>query len=305
MWFSADNLVLTAAQAACVALPAAGLPAWALRYRRRGWALIVPLSLIVVVAGIAVVPATADLLTWVALIGVPVGAALAFGWAMRGARPPLAVLAAALLAVAWAAPDQRSGELAALALIAASAVTTGRLLAGAAPLELLKAAVIAMAVADAALVFSNNLQGPNEVLVAAAPGGGLPQLQSASFGVAGMGYGDFFAAAVVGGILAAQRRPQLIFAALTLAISLAWDQLFLVYDTLPATVPPAIALIVAEIWARRRARRATAGSEAAPQPSMKRFSLPGMLSTSCPRRMPTRGPRITIPSMRPRSTSIQ
>jgi hypothetical protein len=82
------------------------------------------------------------------------------------------------------------------------------------------------------------------VLVAASPGNGLPRLQSASFGGAGMGYGDFFAAAVVGGILAAERRNQLLAAGAMLALSLAWDQLFLVYDVLPATIPPALTLLL-------------------------------------------------------------
>jgi hypothetical protein len=41
-----------------------------------------------------------------------------------------------------------------------------------------------------------------------------------------------------------------------LAISLAWDQLFLVYDVLPATIPPAIALLAFEAWALRRGRGA-------------------------------------------------
>ena len=40
-----------------------------------------------------------------------------------------------------------------------------------------------------------------------------------------------------------------------LVASLCWDQLFLVYDVLPATVPPALALIAAEAWSRRRALR--------------------------------------------------
>ena len=90
MWFSASNLVLVVAQAACVALPAAGLPAWTERFRGRGWALILPLSIAVVVAAIALVPFTADVLTWVALLLVPPGGALALGWAARGARPAAA-----------------------------------------------------------------------------------------------------------------------------------------------------------------------------------------------------------------------
>jgi hypothetical protein len=253
VWFSGDNFALTVAQAACVALPAAGLPHWAERLRARAWALILPLSIAVVVAAIAVVPSTARLLTWVALILVPPGCALALAWAARGARPWAATLAAPLLAVAWALPDDRLGQAAATVLIAGSAITLGRLLAGAAPLPLLKAGVVAMASVDAFLVFSNNLQEPNAVLVAASPGPGLPQLQSASFGQAGLGYGDFLAAAVVGGILAAERRPQLAAAVATIVASLAWDQLFLVYDVLPATIPPAVVLIGMEVWDRRRA----------------------------------------------------
>jgi hypothetical protein len=137
-------------------------------------------------------------------------------------------------------------------VIAGSAIALGRLLAGGTQLSLLKAGVVAMAAVDAYLVFSNKLQAPNAILVAASPGPGLPQLQSASFGNAGLGYGDFFAAAVVGGIVAAERGPQLAAAAAMLVVSLAWDQLFLIYDVLPATIPPAVVLILVELWRRRR-----------------------------------------------------
>lgn len=252
VFFSTDELVLTAAQAACIAAPAAGLPVWAKRFRTPVWALVLPLSIVVVIAAIELVPSTADLLTWIALIGVPAGCALAFGWAARGARPWLASLALPLLAIAWLLPDDRIGQAATIVLVVGSAVTLGRLLAAAAPLPLLKAGVVVMAVVDAILVFSNNLQAPNAVLEAAAPGLGLPQLQSASFGPAGLGYGDFFAAAVVGGILATEARPQIAAALALIAVSLCWDQLFLVYDVLPATIPPAVTLIGVELWSRRR-----------------------------------------------------
>jgi hypothetical protein len=252
MWFSADNVVLVLAQAACIALPAAGLPLWTRRLQTRAWALLPPLSIAVVVVAIALVPTTADVLTWVALLLVPPGCALALGWAARGARPALALAAIPLLALAWAAPDSYAGQLATIVLITGSAVTLGRLLAGGAPLPLLRAAVVAMAVVDGWLVFTGRLQAPNEVLVLAAPAPGLPQLQSASFGAAGLGYGDFFAAAVVGGILAAERRPQLAAAAGLVVVSLLWDQLFLVYDVLPATIPPAVVLIAMSLLARRR-----------------------------------------------------
>jgi hypothetical protein len=197
------------------------------------------------------VPSTADLLTWLALLLVPLGAALALAWAARGARPWLAAAVVPLVAIALAAPHARLGQAAAMVLIAASAITAARLVAGLAPLAFLKAAVIAMAVLDAILVFSNGLQGPNSVLVIADPGLGLPRLQSAHFAGAGLGYGDFFAAAIVGAILAAEGGPRVAAAVATLLVTQAWDQLFLVVDVIPATVPPALVLIGADL-ARRR-----------------------------------------------------
>ena len=254
MFFAGDNFALTVAQAACVAAPAAGLPRWAQRYRGSWWALIVPGSIAAVIGGIELAPRTADVLTWVALLLVPFGAAVCFGWAMRGARPWLALLAAPLLAVAWASQDTRWGQVATILLIAGSAVAAGRLLAGVAPLTLLKVGVVAMAVIDSILVFSENLQPANAVLVAASPGLGLPRLQSAGFGDWGLGYGDFFAAAVVGAILAAEGRRQAVGALATIAVAIAWDQLFYVVDTIPATVPPALVLIAFEAVSASRRR---------------------------------------------------
>ena len=170
VWFSANNAFLIVAQAACVALPAAGLPLWAQRFRTPAWALVLPLSIAVVVGAIELLPSTADLLTWVALVLVPPGCALALGWAARGARPSYAVLALPLLAIAWAAPDGRPGQIATTILIAGSAITLGRLLAGVAPLLLLKAGIVSMAIVDAWLVFSEPSPGPQRSARGRGPG---------------------------------------------------------------------------------------------------------------------------------------
>ena len=53
MYFDLDTFVLDAAQALCVALPAAGLPAFLLRLRGRGWALVAPLSVVLTSVAIA------------------------------------------------------------------------------------------------------------------------------------------------------------------------------------------------------------------------------------------------------------
>ncbi|MEA2222993.1 MAG: hypothetical protein QOH83_1369, partial [Solirubrobacteraceae bacterium] len=71
----------------------------------------------------------------------------------------------------------------------------------------------------------------------------------------------FFAAAVVGAILAAERRNQLVAAVATVVFSLVWDQLFVLYDVLPATIPPAITLLVLSGWRRTgRWRNTPAGA---------------------------------------------
>jgi hypothetical protein len=251
LFFETDTALLDAAQALCVALPAAGLPAILLRYGGRGWSLIAPLSVVATVVAITVAAESAEVLTWIALLLVPPGCALALGWAAHGARPWLAVLAVPLLAVALAAPDDPSGRLARLALIVGSCVTLGRLLAGATPLALLKAGVYAMAAIDAVFIFGDFFGEQNAQFNAAAPAG-LPRLQVADIGSVSTDYGDYFVAGLVGGILAAQRQPQALAALATFVAAQAFNQLFLVVDSLPGTVPPAVVLLAFDLWGRRR-----------------------------------------------------
>jgi hypothetical protein len=191
---------------------------------------------------------------------VPLLAALALGWLMQRARPLLAPAAAALFALAWADRGALAGEAAALALTALGCVSLGVLIAAVTPPRWLAAGIVAMAVADTALVVSNQLQKPNNALNAAHPAAGLPRLQSVVFGSAVMGFGDVFVAAALGGLLAgaATRRVQLRAAALTAALAAGFDLLFFFVDELPATVPVALALIVSAILSRRRAGGAPA-----------------------------------------------
>jgi hypothetical protein len=261
--FAAHNAVLLATHATLVGLTGAGIPVWLARYATARWALVLPFSIAVVVGAIALLPDVADVLTWVALILVPPGAALALGWAMRGARAPLALLAAPLFALAWASQTSAAGELAGAAITALSCVTLGRLLAGGAPGPWLKAGIVAMAIVDAILVFSQNLQQPNAVLNAAVPAPGLPQLQYVSFGPANLGYGDLFVAGVLGGVLAAEGARAWRWALVTWVLAEAWTLLFYVTDTIPATVPVAVALLVRELLRARRAQPDAVGGEVA------------------------------------------
>ena len=258
MFFEPDRLVLDVAQAACVALPAAGIPAFLLRLRGRGWALVAPLSLVLTIAAIGVASASADVLTWIALLLVPLGCALALGWAAHGARPWLALAVLPLLAAALAEPDAALGRIARLLLIVGSCVTAGRLLAGGAPLRFLKAGVVAMAAIDAVLIFGDFYGERFATFDAAAPSGGLPQLQVADIGDVSTDYGDFFVAGLVGAILAAERRHQAAAAVATLAVAQVYNQLLLVVDSISETAPPALVLLAVEAWHRHAQRARTA-----------------------------------------------
>jgi hypothetical protein len=255
MYFEPDTFVLDAAQALCVALPAAGIPAFLLRLTGRGWALIAPVSVVLTVVAIAAAGASADVITWIALILVPIGCALALGWAAHGARPWLALAIVPLLAVALAAPDDPLGRVARLAMIVGSCATAGRLLAGAAPLGWLKAGVVAMTAIDAVFIFGDLWGEQNATFNAAVPAEGLPRLQVADIGNVSTDYGDYFVAGLVGGILAAERRPQALAALATFVAMQAFNQLFLVVDSLPGTVPPALVMLAATALGRRRPAR--------------------------------------------------
>jgi hypothetical protein len=251
--FLASDGALLCTQAALVALPGRGIPRQLQRFAGPAWALILPLSIGVVVGAIALFPEVARGLSWLALVAIPPLAALALGWAMHGARPALGIIAIPLLAIGWANQTTLVGQICLVALAALSCVTLGRLLAGLVPHLWLEVGIVAMAIVDSILVFSNELQAPNEVLNTAVPAVGLPQLQYLALSRASIGYGDVFVAGVLGGVLAVRRRPQLPVALLTLLLAIGWDFLFYVFDTLPATVPVALALLVARASERSRA----------------------------------------------------
>ncbi len=245
-------------QAGAVAAPRPVAPSWLKvlsRFRGPGWALIPVGSIIGVIFAIRYVSDTADWLTYLALVAVPILAAVSLGWAGCGARPWLALLVVPLFLLAWRTPGSLAGEGAATLLSALSCVTLGVLLAAVTPAGWLKLGIVAMACADVWLVASDLLQSPNNELTAAAPGGGLPQLQSEQFGTISMGYGDMFVAAVLGAVLSGQRRTQWRAALLTLALAAVFDLLFLVVDELPATVPVALALISYEVLRRAQVQR--------------------------------------------------
>jgi hypothetical protein len=106
-----------------------------------------------------------------------------------------------------------------------------------------------MASIDAVVIFGDLFAEHNARFDAAVPAAGLPRLQVAEVGDASIDYGDFFVAGLVGGVLAAERRPQLAAAIALFVLSQAFNQLYLVVDSLPGTVPPALVLLGFEAYA--------------------------------------------------------
>ena len=261
--FIPSDAAVLALQAGVVAAPRRppAIP-WIQRLSGPAWALIPIGSIIGVIFAIRYMSGTATGLTWLALIAVPLLAAAALGWAMRGSRPWLALLAVPLFALAWASRTTLWGEGAAALLSALSCVTLGVLLGAVTPPGWMKLGIIAMSAADVWLVLSDLLQAPNNSLIAAAPlpGSGLPQLQSELFGTVSLGYGDLFVAGLLGAVLAREARRQGAMALLTLVLAGLFDLLFFVLNELPATVPVALALISGEAWTVWRRRRGTTPS---------------------------------------------
>ena len=291
--FAVSDVCLVAAQAATVALPAAPrIPL--LEKLRSGWWALVPLgSIVVVIFAIQAASQSANALTYLALVAVPPLAALALAGLARGGRPWRALAVLPLFALAWADRHGLVGEACGIALSALACATLGVLLAQVARLSWLKIGIVLMSIGDTILVISQQLQAPNNVLNAAAPGLGLPQFQRALFGSAVMGFGDLFIAAVFGAVLAAEGRRQGGPARLTLLIALAFDLLFFATDLLPATVPVALALIACERpWERvRRTGRAARPGPARWWPSRAPASCTGRSPSSArSARAPTEAP---------------
>jgi hypothetical protein len=249
--FAPSIAILSLVQAGLVALPSRTALPVAHRLASRWWALVLPGSVLVVIAGIAIDSGLADALTYLALVAVPILAAFALASAVRGARPGLAAATVPLFLIACGPLGSLAGQAAAVALSALACVALGSLVTSLVPACWLKLAIYSMAIVDTCLVAADLLQSPNGVLNAAAPAAGLPQLQFAQFGSAVIGFGDLFIAAVLGALLADRRPMQLRAAGIAALLALAFDLLFFFVAELPATVPVAIALAVLELRADR------------------------------------------------------
>jgi hypothetical protein len=169
-------------------------------------------------------------------------------------QPPSFLLGLRSGAWAWVLPLSLGGTIALVAQFPSLAPSFTYLSLVALPLLAVPALAtwigLRLAVVAAGVLFAVSWVAQGELVgPGAAPGSGLPQLQVEAFGSALMGYGDLFVAAVLGGVLVTRglRRRA---AVMVLLASCAFDLLFLVVGTLPATVPVALTLIALELRAR-------------------------------------------------------
>jgi hypothetical protein len=225
------------------------------RFRGRGWALIPVGSIVGVIFAIKYAASVANGITWLALIAVPLLSVAALGWLMHGSRGWLALLVPVLFLLVWRTPHTLWGEGAGALLCGLSCVTLGVLIGAVTPAGWLKLGVVVVAGVDAYLIATAKLQAPNSMLTNAAPGSGLPQLQSEQWGSVSLGYEDIFVAGLLGALWSQRPRIQAVTALVTLACAGTFDLLFFFFGTLPATVPVALALIVMELWSRWRRRQ--------------------------------------------------
>lgn len=257
MPFWPSILILSVLQGLLVAVP--GVWEWPERHLSRlrsGWWALIPVgSLLAVAFGLTRIAAAPDQLTYLALLAVPVCAAVSLGWAMHGARPMYGVLVLPLFALVWALPSALLGQVAATLLTALSCVSLAGVLVAVTPSGLVRVGVVVMAVVDAVLVFGNQLTVSNNLLIQAHPIAQLPRLQAVLFGSAAMGYGDFFIACVVGALVVRQPARQWKLTLVIVGLAVACDVGFLWTTELPATVPIAVGLVGSDVYDAVRRQR--------------------------------------------------
>jgi hypothetical protein len=258
--FGREYVALCALQAATVLAPRAALAIpWLQRRRVLG---LVPLAAIGgVVLLIGAVPRLAADAVDLSAVATPL-LALAGLASLRLRLLALAAVPAFL--VAWRGSG-RAADLGVDALIALACATLAWLTGAVAPRPALAVGIVLAAIVDVYQVLvTEQVQVVSRALEQAVPPRGLPPLQEAVYGGAAMGYGDLYLAALLGVVLAASA-PRLRYAAVAavLVLGVAEGFLFSVLDTLPATVPVALALLGALALERRGGSRLV-GQVAAP-----------------------------------------
>ncbi len=247
-------LGLAALQGALVALPRRDALRRLGRLRSPAWAALMPALIAAGTLGLGLVrSAGGDLMVFAAL-ATPLLAAVA---ALAVVRRPLAWAACLALAAAVGAGLLYRGwvgQLSASALTALGCLTVGAALVRVVPARWALAGVACMCALDAVLLPTGLGQASTHAMAAANIHFHGPQFDRASLGPITTDYPDLLLAAVIGAFLAGQpyqRRA----AALVLCLVFSYGLLLKVIDPLPATLPLALAFLLARFCPRPALRR--------------------------------------------------
>ena len=236
-------------QAAVALLPRAPRPRW-LTTLRRHWLLIVGPAAAVTAATFIprVASSLASDLSTLALIAVPPLAAVGIAWGTRLRQVALVLLVPVLFAVAWADPGGTVGEAAGLVLVSLSAVALAVLVVGILPTRVAKIGICVWAAVDLSVALAHHLEEASRPIFQATPAVGPHlQFQRVVLGTASMEYADLFVAAALGAVLAVEGRRRGVASLLVAVFATVSSLFFLITDTLPATVPIALAMLVEEL----------------------------------------------------------
>lgn len=210
------------------------------RLRSPLWAALLPVWIIVGTFGLIAMPRSAPATLMIAAVTTPVLAVVAIVAVVRARwlLAPVAILAGGLALLAGGV----GGQLGAAVITALACLTVGAALQRLIPGRWLLVGVLAMALADIALVGLGFGHDQSDVLAAAARGFHGPRFTGARVGGTTLGYPDLFLAALVGTSLAT-RREQRLGAVVLGVLVLAYDSMLAPGTMLPATVPIAVAWV--------------------------------------------------------------
>ncbi|MGI9117546.1 MAG: hypothetical protein ACR2JV_07915 [Gaiellales bacterium] len=203
------------------------------------------------VLALGVVPGAVDAVTALAAFAVPPLALFAALHVRRWAVP-LALASPLLWLAVWRLPSSGWTQLAGDLVIVFAAAALGRLTGWVAPRAALVVGVLVATGVDIWQVLTAQVAPVAQALAAAAPPRGLPALQQLELHGASMGWGDVYLAALVGAIVAASVRATVAATMATAVAGLLLGLLFGTLDLLPATVPPAVGMLVAAAVEHRR-----------------------------------------------------
>jgi hypothetical protein len=157
--------------------------------------------------------------------------------------------------IAWQHAGTRVADVAVDGLIVAACATLAWMTGILAPRWALAIAILVTTAVDVVQILSHDLQPVADAIARSQPSAGLPRLQEARWAGASMGWGDVYLAALLGTLTADRLRRNLLAASLVAVAAVAHGFLFLVLDTIPATIPVAAGLLLTALvdrsWAAR------------------------------------------------------